>query len=220
MARHSVRAEGTFGSAFGGSVGCILGIAAALLGIGVLGVLMCAGVIGGCGMFAKKVVDDVQKHESEREAEEKERARKEPRSTAPAQYSSVGYARAQVKSAKIGKVELLGDKASKDDYLIITVELSMTDDAKRWEYYGWKDDSDKLLSDSQGNKYKQPSFGFGSMIKGVTHSAKIVAGKPVTTILVFDVPPPGVTELNLDLPANGVEGNGFFRFKIPASMWK
>lgn len=218
MGRHTVRAEGTFGSAFGGTMGCLLGIACALGAVAVVGILMCAGVIGGCGA----VVKDINRMEQEREASERERAKKEPRATAPYQTSEFGFARAKVKSAKIQTVNYRGigqDLVSTDKYLVITIELSMTDDKRRWDFYGWSDDK-PLLTDANGNKYSQPKLGLGRTIVGTLMSEKITSDRSVSGIIAFDAPPPGIDELNLDLPAHGVDGNGYFRFKLPSRMWK
>ena len=129
MARHEVRATGMFGSSFG----CIMGIAAALLVIGIGGFLVCGGIVGGCGVATKKVIDDVNQRQSEQDQKEKDRAAYETRATAPNEISKVGFAKAKVKSAVIAPVEVNDfgvAKLSTKSYLIVTLELSMTDDKR------------------------------------------------------------------------------------------
>lgn len=154
-------------------------------------------------------------------SKEKSRANTDPRAV-PGESAIVSWAKVKLTKVELGPVEVVEfglPAASDKPYLKLTLSLTTANPKKAWEFPGWLDTPD-LLRDGEGNKYRTPDFGFTSKVTGALGTDRITSDRPLTGMLVFDTPPPGVTELRLDLPSHGVEEKNFFRFRIPASAWK
>jgi hypothetical protein len=94
--------------------------------------------------------------------------------------------------------------ASKDDLLMVKLKLLNTNPTKKVEYHSWAGAEFSLgrdyatLKDNFGNSYKQIGFGIGSSPVGsVEGSEALYPNKPVTDVLVFEVPLAAATYLVL-----------------------
>lgn len=159
-----------------------------------------------------------------------------PKATAPEQQwadarNAVQQGDLQVRIAKVsvGKVPLKdafreGSK-SKDDFLMVNLELVNKNPTKKVEYHSWSgkdisfDRDYATLEDNFGNSYKRISFGFGSNpIGAVEGSESIYPNKSVTDVLVFETPLETIEYLRLELPAKNFGGTGMLRLQIPKDM--
>jgi hypothetical protein len=213
MPRHVHRAEGTFGSAFGGSADCIFGAVAALSAIFVGCILLCAGLMGGCGMFVKKTVEQVEENRVTRETVSKEKAKAEPRYDM-GKWASVGHCAAMVEGASVFKNE-------GRNYLMIDLVLGVNDDKKAWDFKLFYP-RDRLMTDPDGNVHGVVDIRELLRMKDapsrVYATGRIVSGTALRTAMLFQMPPPGVQEVWLDLPVLE-EPNGYLRLRVPRSAW-
>jgi hypothetical protein len=115
-----------------------------------------------------------------------------------------------------------GESASKDDLLIVRLDLLNTNQTKKVEYYSWAGTDFSLgrdyatLKDNFGNRYKRVGFGLGTHPVGaVEGSDSLYPNKPLTDVLVFEAPLDAATYLDLELPAKNYGGEGMIRFRIP-----
>ena len=114
-----------------------------------------------------------------------------------------------------------GNSKSKDDLLMVKLDLLNKNPTKKVEYHSWGAEVFSLggdsvtLKDDFGNSYKQISFGFGSFPVGAVSSESLYPNKSVTDVLVFQVPVDKATYLDLELPAKNYGCEGMIRFRIP-----
>jgi hypothetical protein len=116
---------------------------------------------------------------------------------------------------------------SKDDLLMIRLELLNTNPTKKVEYKTWAgrdfsfDRDYATLQDNFGNIYKRITFGFGSFpIGAVDRSDSIYPDKTMTDVLVFELPLDTAAHVDLELPASNYGGEGMIRFRIPKKYIK
>jgi hypothetical protein len=136
----------------------------------------------------------------------------------------------QVTQVTIGQVPLetiTGNSRSKDNLLMVKLELLNTNPNKKVEYHSWSgkdisfDRDFATLRDNFDNSYKRISFGLGSHPVGaVERSESIYPNKSVTDVLVFELPLETIEYLRLELPAKNFGGTGMLRLQIPRSMIK
>jgi hypothetical protein len=139
-----------------------------------------------------------------------------------------GDLQVQVVQVTIGQVPLktiTGNSRSKDNLLMVTLELRNTNPTKKVDYHTWSgadfsfDRDFATLKDNFDNSYKRISFGLGSYPVGaVERSESIYPNKSVTDVLVFEVPLDTIEYLRLELPAENFGGTGMLRLQIPKSM--
>lgn len=139
-----------------------------------------------------------------------------------------GDLQVQVAQVTIGKVALktiTGNSESKDDLLMVKLELLNTNRTKKVEYQSWSgrdisfDRDYATLKDNFDNSYNRISFGLGSYPVGaVERSESIYPNKSVTDVLVFEVPLDTIEYLRLELPAKNFGGTGMLRLQIPKAM--
>lgn len=145
---------------------------------------------------------------------------------APDKAVRQGDLQVQISKSAIVKVPLkshLRDASkSQDDLLMVKLELTNMNPAKKVEYRSWsgKDFSHQrdyaTLKDNFGNNYKRINFGFSTSPQGaVEGSVPIYPNKSVIDVLVFELPLDTVTHLDLELPADNYGGEGMLRFRIP-----
>jgi hypothetical protein len=149
----------------------------------------------------------------------------EPGWASPDQAVVQGDLQVQITETIIGKVplkDIFREGMSKDDLLMVKLDLINTSPTKRVEYHSWagKDisfDRDyATLRDNLGNGYKRISFGLGTYPVGaVERSEAIYPNKSLTDVLVFEVPVDTATYLDLELPAKNYGSEGMIRFRIP-----
>lgn len=146
----------------------------------------------------------------------------------PLQLGSVSLRIARV---EIGKVPLhrtiMGDDTeSKDDLLIIWLEITNTTENKKIDYQGWMStyaslqNINAMLTDNNDNRYRGIKFGATSTVKDAKTNESIYPGKTILDAVVFELPIDGVEYLNLKLSAKGCKEDGEFKFRIPSEMIK
>lgn len=232
MAHHSVRAEGTFGSAFGGSVGCIFGIVFALVVLMIGGFLVCGGIIGGGCFAAKHAVDSVE--DAARKAEDDARRKEELKKKADAEkpkepevkYPSIGEwvagvdTRIRIDSAAverptllvIGKGEQLGEEG-----LVIVFSAENGSKLKSLDYRRPVEGFTAVDSKKRALKLRTVR---GVVVKGDVALKTLKPGEVVADILVFDPPAPDAVHVDIVFPSVGDWSKGGQMFRIPASVWK
>lgn len=139
--------------------------------------------------------------------------------------AKAGAVNVRVVSVQIGKPRLKSatgqSKLPKEDLLIVTLELTNTDPAKKVVHSGWAGRAaaahEVSLVDNHGNPYKSKSF-TGAMIDGQQSDTSLYADEPVLDVLVFERPVDAAKHLRLTLPASAVDHEGMLRFEIPKNM--
>jgi hypothetical protein len=140
-----------------------------------------------------------------------------------------GHLQVRVANTSIDKVPLKDvfreGTTSKDDLLMIKLELLNTNPTKKMEYRSWAGGDFSLdrdyatLKDNFGNSYKRITFGLSAYPVGaVQRSASIYPNKSVTDVLVFEVPLENIEYLRLELPAKNFDGTGMLRLQISKGM--
>ncbi len=127
-----------------------------------------------------------------------------------------------------GKVPLrdwLGDRTtSKDELLVIEIQVSNLSQTKKLEYRSWMgedfafDRDFATLQDNFGNHYKRISFGIGTKVVGQAESDSLYPLKSVSDMLVFELPVNNAEYLNLELPAKNFGGEGMIQLRILMNM--
>lgn len=135
----------------------------------------------------------------------------------------------RVTKVSIGQVPLKDsfrdDSESKDELLMVSVELTNINATKKMNYNSWSgkdisfDRDYATLEDNFGNTYKRINFGFSSNPVGaVERSESIYPNKSVSDVLVFEMPIDTIEYLRLELPAKNFGGTGMLRLEIPKQM--
>jgi hypothetical protein len=138
----------------------------------------------------------------------------------------LGDLQVQIVKTSIGKVPLKDifreNATSKDNLLMVKLELRNLNPTKKVEYHSWAGEDFAFvrdyatLKDNFGNSYKRISFGLGSQpIGAVKGSESLYPNKSVTDVLLFEVPLDTATHLDLELPAKNYSCEGMIRFRIP-----
>jgi hypothetical protein len=162
---------------------------------------------------------------TECEEPKKEKVEREsPRAIAGKETQTVEGLKVFVKSAIIAQVPVdrMGQKrTTQEDYLLIEVELSISDTTKKYEHRSWTSDSvfntsRAKLTDDVGNKYRLTVYDSLTRVEGVKSQQTVMHGKPANDFIVFEVPVPGANELDLVLDAG--EGRKFY-FKLPKEFF-
>ncbi|MFO0845931.1 MAG: hypothetical protein U0797_26715 [Gemmataceae bacterium] len=114
---------------------------------------------------------------------------------------------------------------SRDPLLMVQVDLLNTNPTRKVDYTSWASrdvpttGGRATLTDNLGNTYKQIDFGPGSYPAGaVGGAASVYPDKPVSDVLVFEVPLKAATHLDLELPGRNCGAEGAARFRIPTSV--
>lgn len=140
-----------------------------------------------------------------------------------------GDIQVRVAGVSVGKVPLEdafseGSK-SKDDFLMVKLELKNTSSTRKVEYHTWSgrdlifERDYATLRDNFDNVYKRVSFGqISHPVGAVERSESIYPGKSISDVLVFEVPVDTIEYLRLELPAKNFGGTGMLRLQIPKSM--
>ncbi len=123
--------------------------------------------------------------------------------------------------------DLLGDlTVSKDELLLIVIQVRNLSQTKKLEYRSWMGEDFAFerdfatLQDNFGNHYKRITFGIGTKVVGQAESDSFYPGKSVSDILVFELPINTAEYLDLELPAKNFGGEGMVRLRIYANMIK
>jgi len=225
-AEHTVRAKGTFGSAFGGTMGILIAVSVFFLVVAGIGIFVVCG--GGLALFGggvaavNKAAENVLKENEEVKAKEKSAKR----ALALSETQTINGVTVEVISVKIGKVDLSrsGDHTtSKDDALIVSLKISTNDPNKKYDHKSWSDSSSFRahcsLKDNIGNNYKSTTYGLFSNIVGADMNPSITSREPAYDVIPFEVPVDGASELELTLEADSLSSSEKFHFRIPKSLW-
>ncbi len=143
----------------------------------------------------------------------------------------LGNVKLQITRVEIGKVPLhrtiMGDDTeSKDDLLMIWLEITNTTTNKKIDYQGWMStyaslsDINAVLTDNNDNRYRGISFSATSVVKDAKTNESIYPGKSIADAVVFELPIDGAEYLDLKLSAKGCKEDGEFKFRIPIEMVK
>jgi hypothetical protein len=134
----------------------------------------------------------------------------------------------QVTQVGIGQVPLktiTGNSLSKDNLLMIKVQMVNSNPTKKLEYQSWSgrdfslDRDYATVRDNFDNSYKRINFGLGTYPVGaIERSESIYPSKSLTDVLVFELPVDTIEFLRLELPAKNFGGTGMLRLRIPKSM--
>jgi hypothetical protein len=170
--------------------------------------------------------EERKRKEAEAAAAEAKRKQQEEAEVEAAQ-KPVAHGDVQVRVVKVavGKVSLktiTGKAFSKDDVLMVKVELTNTHSAKKIAYLPWsrasRDGDYPTLKDNVGNRYFRVTFGLGTRAAGAAEPDSIYPMKSLTDVLLFEVPVAAATHLELELPADNFGGDGSVRFRIPTKL--
>lgn len=113
---------------------------------------------------------------------------------------------------------------SDEKLLKIVISIKNLNPNKKIDYDGWGKNqigigkTNANLTDNFGNVYKKVHFGLVSTIDGQIKAEAVYPNKPITDLIVFEVPLGTVEYLVLDLPAENLSLNGRIKFKIPKEM--
>ncbi len=202
--------------------GSITGFAG--IGIAVLWLTICSGLLGS----ANKAVSEVSK-EREKRVEQAKKESEAPENWADATKTSLQRSDVEVwlSAARVEfiRLDMLGqDGQSQDKNLAIYIKIKNKSTTKKINYESWGG-QDRLiekhrpfLEDNFGNKYRGVSFGFGTKVVGQIKDVSIHPDQVIDDLLVFETPLANVQYLRLTLPASAFGGNGDLRFQIPESV--
>lgn len=132
--------------------------------------------------------------------------------------------RVSLADAVVGKVDVKdydGVSQSVDDLLAIDIRIENTLPTKIVTYRSFAGREISFGSDSArikdnfDNSYRLISFGYSGDIVGRVDFEDIRPGDVITDRLVFQLPIDATEELFLELPAQVLGGDGWFRFRIP-----
>ena len=212
---------------FGGALGCFVA-------------LVCVCGVGGF-LFNKmgKVVEKAKQQQVEVNDEKdskgstgKDESAGEKKTSVEAVWSSpdktvqLGDVRVRILGAAVGKISLVDvgrDRStSKDDLLMITVELSNRSATKKLEYDSWSGADVAFrrdyatIRDNFDNNYKRITFGlFSHPVGAAGRHESLFPGKSVSDVLVFEPPIDRAAYLNLEMPAKNFGEEGMIRFRLP-----
>lgn len=149
-----------------------------------------------------------------------------PSAKRPVRFGDIQVALPVVNVAKVVVGSPIDRKRSlsRDDHLIVFVQIENLSKTKKIHYESWQGGSISLvrdyatLEDNYGNTYKRIDFGFDADVAGHVERDSIYPGKTLGDVLVFEQPVDTVKYLNLELPARNVGGDGMIRVRIPADM--
>jgi hypothetical protein len=136
---------------------------------------------------------------------------------------TLGHVRASVRRVTLGKVPLRqadGSMSYADQpRLMVAVQLKNVSGKRKSEYRTWVPDLDAAesvarLTDDRGAELKRVTFGFGNNVQDRTVLDTLTPGKTITDRLVFEVPDPDASHLDLDLPGANCGVPGTYRFRI------
>jgi hypothetical protein len=139
---------------------------------------------------------------------------------------TLSHIRVTVRKVSVGVVPLKQTDGSieysKEPRLMVLLRIEHIGGIRQSPYNTWVPDLDnaktvaKLVNDS-GTELKRVTLGFGNNVKDRTTLDTLTPGKVISDLLLFDVPNPKATHLDLDLPGANCGVQGTFQFRIPAT---
>jgi len=139
----------------------------------------------------------------------------------------LGDVEVKVVSAKVAPVALrgpTGEGQSKEPQLILTIEVSNTNQNRKIDYRTWAgadlsfERDSATLKDNFENTYKRITFGIFDRPIGRVVSDSVYPSKSLTDVLVFEAPLEKIQHLDLDLPGKNIGEKGLFKIRIPSTM--
>lgn len=206
----------SFGTAFGLSTGCLLGVLTVLVGIPLL-------VCGGCLLIGSKVSQNMNQAIQEKEKEEAiERTGKMGEEIRFG--SSLGVTLERVGVEKVSATSPSGRELTSSDLLFVAHLRFKNYDPN--SLVKVKGQSNETLIDDHGNKYKTMSIttevGIPAKISGQIgsgHYIELRSDESHGDVVVFERPLPGANTLTLTLDADSYGGKGKLKYILPKSSW-
>ena len=207
------RPNSSFGTAFGLSTGCLLGVLSVLVGVPLL-------LCGGClmlGGLLKKSLPPVETSNEETPDMLKNIGEE-------ARFGALGVTLANVSVGNVSGTSPSGRQLTSSDLLfIIRLQFKNYDPNAIAKVEG---QSNATLQDEHGNKYKPMSIttevGIPAKIDGQIssgHYVELRSDEMKSDVLVFERPVPGAASLTLTLDAKKYGGSGKLKITIPRSAW-
>ncbi len=139
--------------------------------------------------------------------------------------ATIGPVHVRVVAVELGKPRIVraGGRPGtpRDDYLIIQLELTNNDPAKKVVYSGWGGRvpiaQRATLVDNHNNSYEPKTFPQGP-IEGQQTRTSLYPDEPMADLLVFERPVSAAEVFRLELPAAAFGETGAIRFTIPKRM--
>ena len=132
----------------------------------------------------------------------------------------------RIKTVRLGTATKIGIAGKQEfgPFLCVTLQVTNTSPAKKVDFEGWSRDAQFVgphcsLADEHGNQYKQMRSGIGGKWDGQVLSQTIAPQGAMTDVLIFEPPVDAANELRLEIPAESLEREGWFRFSIPRRMF-
>jgi len=216
-------ARGSFGSAFGTSMGCIFGAAAALLILCVLPPVLIFGFGIGCAA-TDRVREAARRVEEAKQAEAKAAAN----AVGPGEWGQVGDTRVRVDKVAVKKPRLkfvtaAGEHEGAEEELHIWLTIENRSPTKKLEYLRWAEadflDDRGQAVDEHGNAYRM--YTRERMVEGLKQTTATInpGDPPIQDLVTFQKPVPAAKTLWLTLDAQAAGEKGKFHFRIPAAAW-
>ncbi|MDW8244713.1 MAG: hypothetical protein RMJ88_16010 [Thermogemmata sp.] len=179
--------------------------------------LLWAIMILACGGAGKNTAKDIQNRQQSDSTSEVSRIP----STEVAQHGDI---RVKILAAAVRQVPLNDFSVSRDNLLMITLQLTNVNPKRIVTYRSWggwgrilHPNSERAgLKDDIGNSYALIKFNLGAYPLGAVNekSESIYSDKPISDILVFERPVAAAKYLDLNLPAKNFGETGEIRFRI------
>jgi hypothetical protein len=127
-----------------------------------------------------------------------------------------GDVRVRVTTASMQLPEIKGRPAGKEKYLILNIQIDNRATDRQIDYASWGE-AGATLRDNLGKPHRLKSVSSADVV-GHVRRASVLPGKSVSDVLIFDLPPPNISYLHLELAGSAVGGGVGFRFEIPWAM--
>jgi len=132
----------------------------------------------------------------------------------------------KVKGVRIGNVTRFGINGRQEvgPYLLIELRVTNRSETRKVDFKGWSNGLDFLgpkcsLVDEHGNNYAQIRAAIGETWDGPISRETIAPRGMMVDLLIFELPVDAAQELRLEIPAEPLGPDGWYRFKIPRQMW-
>ena len=132
----------------------------------------------------------------------------------------------RIKTVRLGTTTMAGiaGKEQLGPLLLVTLLVTNRSPTKKVDFEGWSSDVRFIgpqctLTDEHGNQYKQMRSGIGGQWDGHVMSQTIAPQGAMTDVLIFEPPVEAATDLRLEIPAEPLDREGWYRFAIPRRMF-
>jgi len=214
-----------FGSAFGGSAGCVFGTVFALAALAVVSVLLCTGILGGGCFAAKKAIDHI---DDQIETEKKEKSRKAEETAVGAGYWNViGDIRVGVTGGKVAKPIVVNQRGEESEWseelLQIGLRIQNASKTKKIDYSSPSSalfgERNVKLVDEHGNVYHYHAFEDSIRLKHGARPKALYPGDEISDRLCFDIPVSAAKTLRLSIRSSQ-NPREWHEFRLPNPLDK